>query len=115
MEKVDDSSDVYSLGAVLYELLSGQCPYAGKSQDEVLKLLPATSPEPIEKLARGLDDGIVLIIRKAMQREKGRRYAKASAMADDLQRFIDWKPLAPEPYGAGVLPFWTRVKRMLSG
>ncbi len=115
MEKVDNLSDVYSLGAMLYELVSGYSPYAGKGPDDVLATLPKSPPDPIEKLAPTAPEPILDIIHKSMQRDKGRRYQKASVMADDLQRFLDGKPLLPEPEGGGRETFWRRVKRVITG
>ncbi len=114
MEVVDSMSDIYSLGAVLYELACGYSPYATKNPDEVLTSLPHAPPEPVEKLAPSVPPDMVLIIRKSMEHEKKNRYPRATCLADDLQRFLDGEPLLPEPQGAGKTAFWQKVKRIWS-
>ncbi len=110
MEKVDHLSDIYALGAVFYELVSGSCPYAGKNPDEVLTVLPTTDPTPLRQIAATLHEDVVRIIEKAMQRDKKRRYASARSLADDLLRFQEGKPLGEEPIGARPRPFWKKVR-----
>jgi serine/threonine protein kinase len=110
MEKVDHLSDIYSLGAVFYELISGTCPYAGQSPDEVLTALPNTGPQPLESLMAGLHEDVARIVGKAMHRDKKRRYSSARSMANDLLRFQEGRPLAEEPAGARPRPFWRKVR-----
>ena len=110
MEKVDHISDIYSLGAVFYELISGTCPYAGQSPDEVLTTLPNTGPQPLESLMAGLHEDVARIVDKAMHRDKRRRYSSARSMANDLLRFQEGRPLAEEPAGARPRPFWRKVR-----
>jgi serine/threonine protein kinase len=110
MEKVDHMSDIYALGAVFYELVSGSCPYAGKSPDEVLAELPSTGPKSLWQIAPTLHEDVIRIIEKAMQREKRRRYASARSLADDLLRFQEGKPLSEEPIGARPRPFWKKIR-----
>ncbi len=110
MEKVDALSDVYSIGAVLYELVSGYCPYAGRSPDDVLHKLPEEGPEPLELLAADLPDEVRLIVRKAMAREKPDRYQKAAHFAADLQCVLDGRPIQDEPLGARPRSLWGKIK-----
>src|SRR6185436_8691561 len=70
MEKVDASSDIYSIGAVFYEMVCGNPPYAGKTPDEVLSALWNEGPEPIERLAPSIPDDVRSIITRSMAREK---------------------------------------------
>ncbi len=95
------SSDVYSLGAMAYAVLTGTRPYdvTGKSTAEIERLVaeqPPAAPSakaPVEHAAalRGDLDTIVL---RAMQKEPGRRYASAAALADDLRAHLDGRPIA---------------------
>jgi serine/threonine protein kinase len=115
MEQVDDHSDVYSLGAVLYEMVSGYCPYTGKTPDEVLNLLPSTAPEPVRTYVPDLPDAVVRIIEKCMAGSKERRYASAADLAEDLQNFLDDKPLNDEPKGAKPRSVWNRLRGLFGG
>ena len=92
MEQVDNLSDIYSLGAVLYEMVSGYCPYTGKTPDEVLTALAKEPPEPVLFHVPSLPSDVVAIIEKAMAREKSRRYPSAKAMADDIDRHLLGRP-----------------------
>jgi serine/threonine protein kinase len=110
MEQVDNLSDVYSLGAVLYEMVSGYCPYTGKTPDEVLSLLPKEAPEPITVYVPGLPEDVTAIIQKAMAREKPRRYPTARDMAEDISNHLAERPLNEEPKGARPRSLWGRLK-----
>jgi serine/threonine protein kinase len=110
MEQVDNLSDVYSLGAVLYEMVSGYCPYTGKTPDEVLQLLPKEAPEPVTVYVPGLPEDVALIIQKAMAREKSRRYPSAGDLAADLKRYLAGEPLNEEPRGARSRTVWGKIK-----
>jgi serine/threonine-protein kinase len=115
MEQVDNLSDIFALGAVLYEMVSGYCPYTGKTPDEVLSLLPKEAPEPVRFHVPSLPDEVALLIEKAMQREKSRRYATAQALAEDIDRYLAGKPLQDEPRGARPTTVWNRLKGLFGG
>jgi serine/threonine protein kinase len=113
MEQVDNLSDIYSLGAVLYEMVSGYCPYTGKTPDEVLAALVKESPEPLLSHVPSLPADVVSIIEKAMSREKGKRYPAAKALAEDIENFLSSRPLNEEPRGARSKSVWGRLKGLL--
>ena len=115
MEQVDNLSDIYSLGAVLYEMVSGFCPYTGKTPDEVLAALPKDPPESIRTHVKELTEEVTCIIEKAMAREKRDRYPSAKALADDLVNYLEGKPLNEEPLGARPRSVWGRLKGMFGG
>jgi serine/threonine protein kinase len=112
MEQVDNFSDVYSLGAVLYEMVSGFCPYTGKTPDEVLSSLPKDPPESIRTHVQSLDPGVIAILEKAMARDKRHRYPSAGALADDLDNLLHERPLNEEPLGARPRSVWNRLRGM---
>ncbi|MEM9081096.1 MAG: serine/threonine-protein kinase [Verrucomicrobiota bacterium] len=94
-------SDVYGLGAILYELLAGQKPYPGDHPAQVLTQILHQAPPPprqhLPKIPRDLD----VIVQKAMAREPQKRYLSAATLAEDLQRWLDNRPILARP----VSPF----------
>lgn len=87
MEKVDNLSDIYSIGAVLYELVTRRCPYFGKSPDQVLDIISSTPPDRPSSLVE-IDPFLEMIILKAMARRKADRYQSPVEMADDLMMYL---------------------------
>ncbi len=89
--------DVYSLGAVLYECLTGRPPFEGANLLEVLARARTCEPAPPRRLRPGLPRDLVTVCLKALAREPARRYATAQGLADDLRRFLDDRPVAARP------------------
>src|SRR6185503_7293572 len=84
--EIDERSDIYSLGASLYFVLTRQAPFQGEdSVDIIVKVLKTTPPRPRE-LRPDLPEAVEAVILKAMARDKEHRYATAGAMADDLEK-----------------------------
>jgi serine/threonine protein kinase len=115
MEQVDNLSDIYSLGAVLYEMVSGYCPYTGKTPDEVLAALTKEAPESLLSHVPNLPADVCAIIEKAMAREKSKRYPVAKALAEDIENFLNARPLNDEPRGARSRSVWGRLRGLLGG
>lgn len=85
--KTDLRTDIWSLGAILYELLSGQPPYTGETVGEVLALVLAESPRPLRELAPHLPPGILDVVDKCLARDRDRRYQSAGELARALAPF----------------------------
>ncbi len=113
MEQVDNLSDIYSLGAVLYEMVSGYSPHTGKTPDEVLEALAKGPPEPVSSHAPALPADLVRAIEKAMHFEKSGRYPSARAFAEDIALLMSGRPPHPEPRGAGRRSLWARLRSWL--
>jgi WD40 repeat protein len=84
---VDQRADVYALGALLYETLTGQPPYAGPDSQSILAQVVAGPPRPIVELAPGLSTDLQAIVAKAMCRDVRDRYSSGKELAEDLKRY----------------------------
>jgi len=90
---IDHRTDVYSLGATLYELLTLRPAFEGKDRQELLRQIAFEEPKPPRRIAKGVPAELEVIVLKAMAKNPVERYATAQEMADDLRRFLDDKPI----------------------
>jgi len=90
---VSSVTDVYGLGAVLYQLLTGQPPFAGGTTYETIKLLLDTEPRPPRLLNAKIDRDLSTICLKCLEKDPKRRYSSALALAEDLERWLKHEPI----------------------
>jgi len=106
---VDERSDVYALGAVLYEVLAGSPPHADTTPQAVLDRVIAGPPRPLPMVVPGVPGELATIVRKAMARDPDARYPNAIALAEDLRRFTTGKLVSAHSYST-----WERLRKKLA-
>jgi len=90
---VSSVTDAYGLGAVLYQLLTGQPPFAGGTTFETIKLLLDTEPRQPRLLNPKIDRDLSTICLKCLEKDPRRRYSSALALAEDLERWLKHEPI----------------------
>src|SRR5256714_9552293 len=96
---VSSTTDVYGLGAVLYQLLTSQPPFAGGATYETIKLLLDTEPRQPRLLNPKIDRDLSTICLKCLQKDPKRRYPSALALAEDLERWLKHEPIQARQTG----------------
>jgi serine/threonine protein kinase len=113
---IDHRTDVYSLGATLYELLTLRPPFGGSDRQELLRQIAFEEPPPPRRLNKGMPPELEVIVLKALEKAPPDRYATALELADDLRRWLDDRPIqARRPPWLRVAAKWVRRHRPLVG
>lgn len=114
-KSVGTSADLYSLGAILFELLTGRAPFVGRSALEVIRLVVDTEPPQPRALVPTLDRDLEAICLRCLEKDPERRYASASALADDLDHWLRNEPLSIRPLSPGERALkWVRRRPMIA-
>ncbi|OWK39692.1 serine/threonine-protein kinase [Fimbriiglobus ruber] len=115
-DKVGPTTDVYALGAILYEVLTTRPPFTGDTPLDILDQVRTAYPVPPSRLRPGLARDLETVCMKCLEKEPGRRYATAAALAADLRRFLAGQPVVARPLGlAGRAVRWARQKPAVAG
>jgi serine/threonine protein kinase/cytochrome c-type biogenesis protein CcmH/NrfG len=104
--KLTSATDVYGLGAVFYQLLTGQPPFAGGTTYETVRLLLETEPRPPRLLNPKIDRDLSTICLKCLEKDPQRRYPAAAGLAEDLEHWLKHEPIRAKRSG-----FFTHTRK----
>ena len=98
--KIDGRTDVYGLGVLLYEILTGRLPYDGVTRASTLSQVLLRDPPRPRQVRRGVPRDLEAITLRCLEKRPDRRYPSAVALEEDLRRFLDGEPTVARPVGA---------------
>jgi serine/threonine protein kinase len=98
-KKVDERSDIYSLGVTLYEMLTLIQPFSGKDVAVILRNILTKDPLPPTRLNPRVPRDLETIVLKAIEKDPDQRYQTAEELSDDLRRFLNFEPISARPLG----------------
>src|SRR6267142_872212 len=110
LRALDARTDVYGLGATLYEVLTARPPFEGGSQLQILFRMIHEDPKPPRKLAAGMPADAESVVLKCLEKDPARRYPTAKALAQDLQRVLDGEPVRARSTSA-LDRIWRKLRR----
>src|SRR5207245_8601073 len=99
IDRLTSATDVYGLGAILYEVLTGRPPFPGKTTESVLRHVRETNPDPPRAVASSTPRPLEAICLKALQKRPADRYRSAKQLADDVRCYLADEPVRAYPDG----------------
>jgi serine/threonine protein kinase/Flp pilus assembly protein TadD len=115
-DRVDQRTDIYGLGAILYEVLTGAPPFSAPKTTEIIRKVVHENPTPPRQRAPGVAPALEAICMKALTKDPAGRYATATELAHEVQRFVADEPVSayPEPWTTKLLRWARRHKVAVS-
>ncbi len=101
--QIGPATDVYALGAILYEVLTGRCPHSGATAAEILHRILTEDPAAPRSLNAGVPAALQAVCMKAIEKKPARRFASAAEFAGDLERYLRGEPVLARPPGLGAV------------
>jgi serine/threonine protein kinase len=116
VDALDERTDVYGLGGILYHLLTDRPPFSGASLALVLAKVVATPPTPPDRVEPNVPRPIAAAALRALEKKPSDRYASAAELARDVERFLDQEPLMAyrESLAERIVRFASRHRVVLS-
>ncbi len=106
LKAIGPQTDVYGLGCILYELLTGSAPFRGEGQLDILRQVIADAPVPLRRVRKDTPVELEAIVLKCLEKNPARRVPSARELADDLDRFLAGEPTRARPPGR-----WERLAK----
>lgn len=106
--EVDHRADIWSLGVILYEILTLTRPFDGKNLQQIVYEICFKEPVPLNRRNTKVPRDLVTICQKALEKDPGKRYQTAAEFEADLQRFLRWEPVHAKPAST-----WTRTTKFV--
>ena len=111
-DQVDPRTDIYGLGAILYEILAGRPPFVAPKTAEIVRMICEVPPTPPRQIVPEVTPALEAVCLRAIRKEKSDRYQTASELAQEVRRYLADEPVEayPEPWGRRVQR-WARRNR----